>query len=330
MADRPINVFFDASCFITVGTPPGNVAFQRIVDLVRHGFITVVTTDLTIAEVVRHHTRETFNELRPLVNPRFRRLAAKHFKVEIPSLDNALTRDQIRQDTTAGVQAMFQSLSAKTLDIDLVTPSVIFADYDQSEGFFYTGNKKDQFPDAFIFECLKTAASADSSLLIVADDTDFDEPVKKEDNIDLVKSVSGLFEKLGLKQNEPGYDLEPILYREVLKNADFLAYVEFRDDDFDGYRVAASCRGLEFDSINAFQQVDENAPLLISVDVTVELDVETEYYDGGSPEIESGHGRVSFYASVVNDENGEPKALSDLRVFRCSLDWGYMSLSYTF
>ena len=80
-----------------------------------------------------------------------------------------MTRDQIRQDTTAGVQAMFQSLSAKTLDIDLVTPSVIFADYDQSEGFFYTGNKKDQFPDAFIFECLKTAASADSSLLIVAE-----------------------------------------------------------------------------------------------------------------------------------------------------------------
>ena len=77
MGEHPIKVFFDASSFITVGAPPGNVAFQRLVDLVNHGSISVVTTDLTIKEVINHHTRETFNVLRPLATPRFQRLAAR-------------------------------------------------------------------------------------------------------------------------------------------------------------------------------------------------------------------------------------------------------------
>ena len=200
MANHLIKVFFDASSFITVGAPPGNVAFQRLVDLVHHGFVSVVTTDLTIKEVINHHTRETFNALRPLANPRFQRLAARHFGIEFPNLTNAMTRDQIRRDVTDGVQEMFQSLGARILDINVVSPSVIFEAYTQNEGLFISQNKKNQFPDAFIFECLKTVASADSPLFIVADDTDFDVPATREDNIDFVKSVSGLFEKLGLKQ----------------------------------------------------------------------------------------------------------------------------------
>ena len=176
MSEHPINVFIDASSFITVGAPPGNVAFQRLVDLVHHGFISVVTTELTIKEVINHHTQETFNALRPLADPRFRRLAATHFSVEFPCLSNAMTRDQIRLHVTDGVRRMFQSLGARILDINVVSPSVIFEAYAQNEGLFIAQNKKSQFPDAFIFECLKTVVSADNPLLMVADDTDFDVP----------------------------------------------------------------------------------------------------------------------------------------------------------
>lgn len=323
MGEHPIKVFFDASSFITVGAPPGNVAFQRLVDLVNHGFISVVTTDLTIKEVINHHTRETFNVLRPLATPRFQRLAARHFGIEFPSLTNAMTRDHIRRDIADGVEGMIQSLGARILDINVVSPSVIFEAYAQNEGLFIAQNKKNQFPDAFIFECLKTVASADRPLLIVAADTDFDGPAQREDNIDLIKSVSGLFEKLGLKQDEPDYELESFLRHELMENNEFLAYVEFQDDYMDGYRVTASCHTIELDSISAFQQVDEGAPLLLSVDATIELDLEIDPNDGGQSEHETGSGRVSFYASIENDENGELKTISELRVFKFSLSWGY-------
>ena len=330
MNEHPINVFLDASSFITVGAPPGNVAFQRLVDLVHHGFISVVTTDLTIKEVINHHTQETFNALRPLANPRFRRLAATHFAVEFPNLSNAMARDQIRLHITDGVQRMFQSLRARVLDINVVSPSIIFEAYAQNEGLFIAENKKNQFPDAFIFECLRTVVSADSPLLIVADDTDFDVPAQREDNIDLAKSISGLFGKLGLKQSEPDYDLDPFLYAALMENAEFLAYVEFQDDYMDGYRVTATCHTIEFDNINAFQQVDEGAPILLSVDATVQLDVDIDPNDGRRSEHESGSGTVSFYASIENDENGVPKTISELRVFKCSLSWGSTWLSYNF
>ena len=330
MANRPIAVFFDASSFITVGAPPGNVAFQRLVDLVHHGFISVVTTDLTIKEVINKHTRETLNALRPLVNPRLQRLALRYLDIDVPSLNNAMIRDRIRDDMTDGVQRMFQSLQARILDINVVNPSIIFEAYHLNEGLFIAQNKKDQFPDAFIFECLKTIASADRPLLIVADDTDFDVPTEREDNIDLVKSLSGLFEQLGLKQDQPALDLETFLHDELMENAEFLSYVEFQDDYMDGSRVTATCQTIEFDSINAFQQLDEGAPLLLSVDAMVELDVEIDLIDSGQPQHESGRGGVAFYASIENDENGQPNTISELRVFKCSLSWGDTSISYMF
>ena len=247
----------------------------------------------------------------------------RHFGIEFPSLTNAMTRDHIRRDIADGVEGMIQSLGARILDINVVSPSVIFEAYAQNEGLFIAQNKKNQFPDAFIFECLKTVASADRPLLIVAADTDFDGPAQREDNIDLIKSVSGLFEKLGLKQDEPDYELESFLRHELMENNEFLAYVEFQDDYMDGYRVTASCHTIELDSISAFQQVDEGAPLLLSVDATIELDLEIDPNDGGQSEHETGSGRVSFYASIENDENGELKTISELRVFKFSLSWGY-------
>ena len=330
MANRPITVFFDASSFITVGAPPGNVAFQRLVDLVHHGFISVVTTDLTVNEVINHHTRETFNTLRPLTDPRFQRLAIRHFDIEFPSLNNAMTRDRIRSDMTDGVQRMFQSLQATILDINDVSPSIVFEAYHLNQGLFITQNKRNQFPDAFIFECLKTVASADSPLMIVADDTDYDAPTKSEDNIDLVKSVSELFTKLGLQQNQPAFDVESLLYDELMDNTEFMTYLEFQDDYIDGERVTATCQTIEFDSINAFQQLDEGAPLLLSVDTSVELDLEIDFIDGSQSQHESGWGSVSFYASIDNDENGQPNTISELRVFNCSLSWGDTSMSYMF
>ena len=328
--EYPINVFFDASSLITVGAPPGNAVFQRVVDLVRYGFITVVTTDLTKTEIARHHTDVAFGRLRPLFDSRSRSLAAKYLNLRIPDMSGDEARNQIRKKIVDGIEEMFRCLHAKYLDIDQVRPSVIFEYYDRGEGVFVAQNKKNQFPDAFVFECLKAVASEDTPILIVAVDPDFTEPANREDNVSVVDSISGLFDALGLLVKEPDPDLEPFLYRDLLENADFLAYAELQDDDLDGNRVTASCRHIQIDAINAFQQVDENAPLLISVDVMVELDVKMAQNDGGPPFIESGSGMVSFYASLINDENGEPKAISDLRVFSCSLDLGYQSLSYIF
>ena len=246
--DRPINVFFDATSLIKVGAPPGNETFLRLVDLVQYGFITVVTTDLTKTEIVRHHTNVAFNILRPLVESRFRRLVAQHFNVGIPEMSQGEVRQKVKDQIANGVERMFFSLRATVLDINEVRPSVIFADYDQNEGFFVAHNKKNQFPDAFIFERLKSVASADTPLLVVTDDSDFLEPSSREDYIDVVDSIPELFGALGLLVDEPHPNLEPILYDNLMDNPDFLVYVESDDWQMEeGCKVTTICHTIEFD-----------------------------------------------------------------------------------
>ena len=329
MTDRPINVFFDASSLIKVGMPPGKETFWRLVDLVDYGFITVVTTDLTKNEIARHHADNAYGTLSPLSKSGFRQLAAKFFEIELPGMSEPEVRDKIRRKMDDGVGRMFRSLKAKVLDVDQVQPSIILGDYDRGEKLFGDKNKKNQFPDAFIFECLKGFASADDPVVIVADDPDFKEPANKTDHVSFVDSIQGLFDALGLVQDEPDPDLEPFLYGELFSDSDFLAYVEHDDWEFDDYRVTLGCASIDFDSITAFKQIDESAPLLVSADVTVMLDVDIEHRDGQSDH-KGGNGKVSFYASVILDERGSPKVLSDLRVFKCTLDWGHTSVMFAF
>ncbi|WP_201151409.1 PIN domain-containing protein [Rhodovulum sulfidophilum] len=57
--------------------------------------------------------------------------------------------------------------------------------------------KKDQFPDAFIFECIKQVASAKSPVIIVSDDGDFDKLAGDEEHVSVIKSLPELFQHLG-------------------------------------------------------------------------------------------------------------------------------------
>ena len=325
---KPIKVFFDSNTLIQVGLPPGNETFLRLADLVEYGFINVVTTDLTKTEIVRHHSEFAFKRLQSLFDRRSRPLAARYFDLEVPDISEADARNQIRSRIADGVDEMFASLRAVVLKIDEVNPSDIFSEYDQNIGFFGTHSKKNQFPDAFVFACLKSEASADDQLLIVTDDPDFRGPAEGTDYINVVDSIEGLFGELHLLTGVPDPDLEPFLYHELMQNIDFLMYVESDDWDFVDFRIGSTCITIDFDSIVAFQQVNENAPLLVSARVVVPLDLEIDHLDEGPTENRTGSARVSFYASIATDDSGEPHSIADLRVFDCSVDFGVIWLAY--
>jgi hypothetical protein len=56
----------------------------------------------------------------------------------------------------------------------------------------------DQFPDAFIFEALKSAATSLHPLTIVSDDKDFAAAIKEAEHITWLKSIADLFIEFGL------------------------------------------------------------------------------------------------------------------------------------
>jgi hypothetical protein len=90
------------------------------------------------------------------------------------------------------------SLRTETLSIDSVKPSVVFDAYARKIGLFGDDAKKDQFPDAFIFEVLKATATKGDSLTIVSDHKDFAAAIKDAEHITRLKSIADLFAELGL------------------------------------------------------------------------------------------------------------------------------------
>ena len=56
-------VFMDADVAIAMGKPPGNWIFQRLVDLVNLGLISIVTTDVTMGQIIKHHVKDAYETL---------------------------------------------------------------------------------------------------------------------------------------------------------------------------------------------------------------------------------------------------------------------------
>ena len=114
------------------------------------------------------------------------------------------------------VTSMFQELDAKVLTADTVTPSEVFNDRSMKQGFFADNVKKDQFPDAFVFECLKQEASNNGPMMIVSNDGDFDGPVRNEVRLSLVKSLGAMFDEIGVETDPPDEQNSIEYYRERL------------------------------------------------------------------------------------------------------------------
>jgi predicted nucleic acid-binding protein len=205
---RP-KIFIDANVIIQAGKPLDGPIMSRIKDLVKAELIEVLTTDLTIAEVAKKHTVNDYEVIKEIGRPHFRKLVSEHIGTNLPGLSKVDLRATISKKYTEQVTAIFKGLKAKVLPIDDVKPSAVFEDYGNGNGFFSGEGKgkgkgkKHQFPDAFIFECLKAEASVESPIIIVSDDGDFDVPVESAEHISLLKTVPELFKELGLQVEAP-------------------------------------------------------------------------------------------------------------------------------
>ncbi|UEM08432.1 PIN domain-containing protein [Bradyrhizobium barranii subsp. barranii] len=197
-ATRPRKIFLDANVVIRAGKPPGGPLMKRVADLVDAGYVKVVTTDLTKMEIAKKHASNDFETIADVAKKRFRDLAAEILKVSLPAISPADLHQKLLEKYQAAVEEMFKSLRAETLSIDSIKPSIVFDAYARRTGLFGDEAKKDQFPDAFIFEVLKAVARQSDPLTIVSDDKDFAVVTQGADHISRLKSIPDLFADLNL------------------------------------------------------------------------------------------------------------------------------------
>lgn len=270
-------VFLDANILISAGKPPGGLLVDRLIDLVRTRLIEVLTTDLTMAEIAKKHVENDLTVIKEISRSHFRSLTKEFTGVKLPDIKKAELRSRILEKHKAGVAEMFNRLGAKVIPIDDVSPSVVFGAYTDGTGFFGGEGKRDQFPDAFIYEALKSKATEQAPLIIVTADGDFDSPTQEEDHISTVASVPDLFSTLGLEFEAP--EMGAFLEANIAY-LNRLALLQLQDTSLEALDVddaeieVDSIAEMEFDEIAAFRATGTGTILVLA---SVELEVAVSF-----------------------------------------------------
>ena len=203
MSGDPTRVFLDTNIVVALGRSPEPRILSWLNDLVKHRCISVLTTDVTCGEIVKKHAENEFKLIKSIADSRFRESIERFFGITLPDVGVRKLWKQLYANYEDDVTSMFQKLDAKVLTVDTVKPSEVFSDHSMKRGFFPDDAKKDQFPDAFVFECLKQEASNNGPVMIVSNDNDFDGPVSNETKLSLVKSLGAMLDEIGVETVPP-------------------------------------------------------------------------------------------------------------------------------
>ncbi len=324
-------VFLDANVVIQAGKPPGGPVLVRVKDLVEAELITVLTTDLTCTEVAKKHAENDYEVIKEVGRPHFRKTVEEVTGDKLGNTTKAELKAKLAEGYGQSTKAMFEGLVATTLAIDSVKPSAVFSAYSAEEGFFAGQGKKDQFPDAFIFECLKAEASEEQPVIIVSNDGDFEKPVEGQNHISLVKSLPELFETLGLQVDAPELDDFFEGHKEDLVEAvdrelsDWGLIGDIEGSDIEDTRVTE----VEVSELTSFGSTDEEGSILVVARISVTADVsythpnwEDAIYDSEDKRLYpfedvSGETEVSFDVdvsmSIAVNEESDPEEIDELR-----------------
>ncbi|MFU0505346.1 hypothetical protein [Pseudaminobacter sp. NGMCC 1.201702] len=102
-------VFLDANVIVRAGRPPGGPIMERVADLVKADLVSMVNTNLTMAEIAKKHAENDFNVIKDVGRPHFRRLIQETLHVELPEISKEKLRDDLHLKYRRQTEDMFSS-----------------------------------------------------------------------------------------------------------------------------------------------------------------------------------------------------------------------------
>ena len=303
------NVFLDTNIVLELGKSPHGLVFARVIDLIESEQIRMLTTDLTQAEVIGNHTRRDFKEMKCICNPKLRKMIDETINSGFPAITEERLREVLKEKYHCLINKFFEKMDTKILNIGAVNSDKVFKEYTNEKGFFADGNKKNQFPDAFVFERLKNEASQNEPIIIVSKDRDFEKPVIDQKHISLVKSLPDLFSELGLKLEYP--DIDQFLvknYEEITRMVnDELSNWGLLGDIENSEITEKEVININIDKTIAFESAEKGGPILVVGQFYVLTSVYFTHPDEDSFVYDPEDGRLLFFDTAHSDNTIELK-----------------------
>ena len=236
MSHHPKHVFVDANVWIGMGQGFKKAEASTLEELVEHGLIKVISTDLTITEVTKHFRNSDVERLEPLTKGELSKAAKQLMGIDIPVLDRETLRSTFfaRHRKLVSLQ-MITRMKAEIRSIDSVKPNHVLSQYTEGTGLFGASAKKNQFPDAFVFAAISSDVSAEKPLIIWSLDGDFTQACEQHPHIAQVKTMPKLLNALGIAPEGASMiellEERPDLFEVPLEDAIVGESVEARDVD---------------------------------------------------------------------------------------------------
>lgn len=264
-------VFIDANQLIRFGHGLRSAEAMTLRELVEVGALELATTDLTIREVAKRFAKNDLEKLQEIHKADFRLRVKQYLGVDIPEVSREDLWQRAYDEHFGTVSNFFRRLDAQILKIEAVSPMTVLEDYTHGRGLFSASSKKDQFPDAFIFEALKSSVSAERDLLVLSHDGDFKQACAGLAHIRHIGNFEELLGAVGIESvGEAEYALIERfedMFREPVESV-LQDHMIDADDVDDGEIEVISVEALTLDSLKVYRSTSAENTYLVYAKVS--------------------------------------------------------------
>lgn len=291
--DYPISLFIDTNYFIRNKFDFSKGELKSLVEHCQGDRIKLYTSDIVINEVEKHIKEDTAKALSNIRNEikKENRLVAMKNKKKYKFLFQDIRDIGIIDEMIADYKKFRDDSKCILLDYSGVNPKLVFDKYFTKEAPFGKGDKKAEFPDAFMIEAIKVL-DFDNKFKIISQDNDWKKSFEGSD-IEVVDGISQLITTI----NQEVYSDK---YKATI---DYISTPEFKqkfeaelpdeiynldveidvDAIIDTSKIInANLIGYKFDSIDYIDADTIEMTFLVNADITVEytyFDEENSVYD---------------------------------------------------
>ena len=161
--DRDI-VFVDTSVFVAENFFCDKSRVSQLAKLVHTGVLSLITTEISKNEIIRNLYEESLRNVQH-IKKNFKRL--RNFTIFEPYFNKGYA-EIVAAEVSSMVEKFFQNAHALTLGYDYCSNvGSIFEKYFNEERPFHEGDKKYEFPDAFVLQSLEEYCRKNGLKIIV-------------------------------------------------------------------------------------------------------------------------------------------------------------------
>lgn len=276
-------VFIDTCIYISENYFCSGNRIQTLADLAKDGVISLISTEITNKEIIAHLTRDSmvsYNSLRHNYE------VLKNFEDE--SLFEKKERENIAELAKIKVKKFLDNAHVLNLGYEYCNDvTSVFDKYFSEERPFHEGNKKYEFPDAFVLSALeKYCSKFNIKILVLSNDTDLLKYKSEFLTFDDYKKfiTRKIAEKDLLKRIKESIDSEEsainvklgIEFRKVLHNK-LLYYEAVHYQEIDNINVEKYKVKIDKSSFNIISKIDSS--YMIEIKANANYKAKLHYFD---------------------------------------------------